>query len=366
MEVHPSQLEPGCIIVKEIMGKTNQPIIPKNTVLHPLHISVLHKFMIESVEVGPKLSNGSPFLPQERTTSEPSESYPKKASPEKDIPFRDYYLEVVKNYQQWFERWQGGSPLDMHEIRKFMVPLIEKAVKSNREVFTLHHFSSDDHYQEHHSVAMGLISAFLASKLGYSRGEWIQAGLAGLLSDCGMARIDANTVNQKGSLSKKEYEEVKKHATYSYRLVENVSSLGNYAKLGILQHHERLDGSGYPLGLRQNKIHRFSQIIAVSDMYHAMTSERIYRRKQSPFKVIEEILQEQFGRYDHEVIQVFVKQMANYSTGTKVRLTTNQMAEIIFIEPGSPTKPMVRLQETEEIIHLKDQTNIHIEEIFDG
>ncbi|GGF17275.1 HD family phosphohydrolase [Halobacillus andaensis] len=365
MKVHPSQLQKGCIITKEVMAKTKKPIIPKHTVVQPIHLSVLHKFSIQQVEVGPRLSSGAPFVPTEQEPPEKKENNLHEP-PSKEFPFHEHYLEGVKHYQEWFLQWQGGSAINMHEVRTFMVPLIEKAVHSKRELFLLHHYSSEDTYAAHHSVAMGLISAYLAAKLGYSRGEWIQAGLAGLLSDSGMARIDSTITQKRGPLTEKEYEEVKKHATYSYRLVENIASLGGQAKLGVLQHHERLDGTGYPLGLRKGKIHRFSQIIAVSDMYHAMTSERFYRKKQSPFKVLEEMKQEQFGRYDHEVIQVFIKEMTNYSTGTKVRLTTNQMAEVVFMEPSHPTRPMVRLKESGQIISLKDRTDLHIDEVYEA
>ncbi|MCP3032238.1 HD-GYP domain-containing protein [Halobacillus sp. A1] len=367
MEVHPSQLISGCILTKDVKGKTNSPIIPKHTVLDPIHIHVLHEFLIAAVEVGPKLSNGQPFVPDKKEKSPPrQDAYTKKPEIPKDLSFHEYYLEAVKSYEQWFEHWQGGSSIDMKEIRTFMVPLIEQAVHSTRDVFLLHHYSTEANYLAHHSVATGLISAYLAAKLGYSRGDWLQAGLAGLLSDCGMARIDTRVLHKSNSLDEEEYEEVKKHAAYSYRLVENIPSLSSQAKLGILQHHERLDGSGYPLGLRQNKIHQFAQIIAVSDMYHAMTSERVYRKKQSPYKVLEEIIKAQFGRYDHTVIQLFVKEMTNFSTGTKVRLTSSQIGEIIFIDPAHPTRPMVQLEENGEIIALSQQSHVHIDEVVES
>ncbi|WP_163527929.1 HD-GYP domain-containing protein [Halobacillus ihumii] len=361
MKVHPSQLVQGCMITLDVMGKTKRPIIPKHTVITPIHIKVLHNFKIQSVEVSSKLSNGSPFLPKEK-----AEGHKFSDSPSIEFSaFHEHYLETVKQYKQWFSLWQGGSPLDLKEVRSIFVPLLQEAIQAKREVFLLHHYSTEADYNEHHSVAMGLISGVLASKLNDNQGEWIQVGLAGLLSDCGMAQISETILNKEGPLNEKEYEEVKKHPTYSYRLVESTTSLNNRAKLAILQHHERLDGSGYPLGLEKGKIHLFSQITAVSDMYHAMTSERVYRKKQSPFKVLEAILKEQFGRFDHHVIQAFVKEMTNYSAGTKVKLSNNQLADIIFVEPSTPTRPMVRLHEDGEIIPLRDNPDIHIEEVFD-
>ncbi|UOQ44733.1 HD-GYP domain-containing protein [Halobacillus salinarum] len=364
MRIHPSQLVPGCILTKEVMGKTKRPIIPKNTVIHSTHIHVLHKFNVSSVEVANKLTNGSAFTP-EKNPEIPEE---KVVEPEETVDsasFQDQYLEAVEQYKKWFRNWQSGAPIDINAVRTVMVPLLEQAVDLDREIFSLHHSSSAKEYPYHHSVAMGAISAYLASKMGYNYGEWIQIGLAGLLSDCGMAKIDKSLLLKEDSLTEAEFEEIKKHAAYSYRLVESIPSLSTNVKLAILQHHERLDGSGYPLGLQKEKLHSFGQLIALSDIYHAMTSERIYRQKQSPFKVLEELLQEQFGRYDHTMIQLLVKEMANLSTGSQVVLSNGQRAEVLFVESAHPTRPMVRTADDEEIILLKERIDLHIEEIVD-
>lgn len=364
MKVHPSQVTMGCIITKDVMGMTQRPLIPKNTVIHPIHIKVLKQFKVQVVEVANKLSDGSPFIPDEKIDEDQEVVSTKKPTEEATLSFQDQYLEAVQSYKKWFEDWRGGAPIDMNAIRKVMVPLLERAIESKRDVFLLHHFSSKNEYFYHHSVAMGLISAFLASKMKYSYGDWIQVGLAAVLSDSGMAKINQNILHKTTALREEEFNQIHTHPTLSYRLVEKIPTLGTNAKLAILQHHERLDGSGYPLGLRQEKLHTYSQIIAVSDMYHAMTSERAYRKKHSPFRVLEEIQKEQFGRYDHKVVQVFIKEMTNYSQGTNVRLSNNQKAEIIFVESAYPTRPMVRLEDN-HIYALKDHTELHIEEVLD-
>ena len=120
--------------------------------------------------------------------------------------------------------------------------------------------------------------------------DWFQIGLAGVLADSGMSRLNPNWLIKGTELTIQEFKEMKKHPTYSYQLVENITALTKAAKLAILQHHERLDGSGYPLGVKADKIHPYAKIIAIVDTYHAMTSERAYKPKKSPFKVMEEML----------------------------------------------------------------------------
>lgn len=365
MRVNPTQLEPGCLVTKDVMGKTNRPIVPKNTTIQPVHINVLKKFKIQSVEISNRRSDGSLFVAQDQSEEESTSTSKTNTQQITEISFHDQYLEAVKAYKKWFTSWQGGALIDMNAIRKVMIPLLERVVESKREVFNLHHFTSSQEYIYHHSIAMGLLSGYLAAKMGYNYGEWIQVGLAGMLSDTGMAKIDKRITWKEGPLTEGEFDKVKTHPTHSYRQVQKISSLSTHAKIAILQHHERLDGTGYPLGLDQTKIHPFSQIIAVSDMYHAMTSERMYRRKQSPYKVIEEVIQEQFGRYDHKVIGVFVKEMTRYSTGTKIRLSDNRDAEVIFVEKAHPTRPLIKLEENGQIIPLKEHLDLHIEEIYE-
>ncbi|MFD1019399.1 HD-GYP domain-containing protein [Thalassobacillus hwangdonensis] len=340
------------------MGKTNRPIIPKHTVLKELHIHVLQRFLVDFVDVSPKLSDGEPYVPEEKIQMDViHENNQAKDS------FADLYLKAVKEYKKWFSNWQAGSPINIQTIRNTIVPLLEAGVESNNHIVKLHHYSTKDEYLYHHSVSSALIASFLAKKMNLERGEWIQVGLAALLSDCGMAKIDPKILFKQGSLTEAEYDEVKQHPKHSYRMVESIPALSKGAKLGILQHHERLDGSGYPFALKSEKLHIFSGIIAVSDMYHAMTSERLYRAKQSPFKVLEEMMKAQFGRFNHEIVQTFITHMTNFSTGTKVKLSNNDLGEVVFIESSQPTRPMVRLQQNEEIIHLKNHLDVYIEEV---
>ncbi|MYL54232.1 HD domain-containing protein [Pontibacillus yanchengensis] len=362
MRIHPSQLVSGCMVTTDIMGKTNQPIIPKNTVIKPIHMTVLHKFLVNEVEVAPKLASGEAFLPEHAIEEENMDQDDHKE--EQHIPFLNLYLEAVQKYKNMFKDWQSGAPINIAKVRNLLVPLIEKAHENKGKVFMLHHYSTKENYFYHHSIAVGLLSAVIAHQLKYSHGEIIQVGLTGFLSDCGMAKIDERILFKKAPLVTPEFEEIKKHPTYSYRLVENIPVLKNSVRLGVLQHHERMDGSGYPIGLNSSKLNPYGKIVAVCDLYHAMTSERLYRSKQSPFMVIEELMQDQFGKFDHIVVQALIISMTNYSTGTHVRLSNNQNAEIIFMEPKLPTRPMVRLQHNEEIIHLKDHSSLFIEEIL--
>lgn len=363
MRVEPSQLVPGCIVLNDVKGKSNRAIIPKNTVITKEHITVLEKFLIANVDVGSKLSDGNTFTPKKvvKKKKEPMKQRVQTNDGSK-LSFGDHYQYVVQGYKKLFTSWQNNIQVDMPSIRKLIIPLFER-IDQDADILSLHQYNTKKDYMYHHSVAVSIIAAFLGKKMGYSEGEWIQIGLAGFLSDCGMAKISPSILNKTASLSNQEIIEMRNHPTYSYRMVEQIPTITQIVKLAILQHHERMDGSGYPLGVQKDKIHAYSRILAVSDIYHAMTCERLYQAKQSSFQVIEELTHYKYTHFDHQVVEVFTKQLAILSIGTKVRLSNGETGEIVFIDDKLPTRPMVKINTTDDILALTNNPDLYIDEV---
>ncbi|WP_067727757.1 HD-GYP domain-containing protein [Oceanobacillus damuensis] len=365
MRVEPSQLVPGCILLNEVKGKSNRPIVSKDTILTENHITILTKFLVESVEVSTKLSGGEEFQPKQVHKKEKNQDVkPDIQAGLEKIAFKDHYRKAVSEYKEQYQKWKNSMPIDIPTVRKIIIPLLEQSeAVTPEEIFSLHKYVEKNDYTYYHSVAVSVISAFLGRKMGFSKGEWLQIGLAGLLCDCGMARVTSDIIFKAGPLTAREYDEIKNHPTYSYRMVENLPTITLGVKLAVLQHHERVDGNGYPLGIKNDKIHKFAKVIAVADMYHAMTSDRIYIGKQSPFKVIEEIQKEQYLKFDSQVVTCFLESLSNISIGTRVTLTNKKSGEIVFVKPDKPTRPMIRLEGSDEIIALEQMPELYIEEV---
>ncbi|KAB8136273.1 HD-GYP domain-containing protein [Gracilibacillus oryzae] len=357
MQVHPNQLVPGCILLKEVEGKAKHPIILNHTVIEEKHIEVLQHFGVKVIEVSEKLTSGLTFQPKNIKQESMEETSPIEQD------FITLYNDAVQRYKSMFRQWQSGAPININQLRKLMIPLFNCLEGMQLDLYLLDKYSTKEDYFYHHGISVALISAHLAKKIGYQK-EWIQVGLAGILADCGMARLDNSILRKEGNLTLAEYDEVKKHATVSYRLVENIAALSKEVKLSILQHHERLDGSGYPLGVKEDKIHPFAKIIAISDTYHAMTCERCYRKKQSPFKVMEEMLISAYTKFDYVLLQTFAQTLLNYSIGTRVLLSNGKEAVIVFAKPETPIRPIIRLVDNDEVISLKEKPALFIEKII--
>src|SRR5690625_104816 len=363
MEIHVSQLVPGLILTKDVIGKTNHPIVSKDTVLTTKHILILKKFLVNKVEVSRKLSDGEKFK-SNSITSESTNIHEENINQDKKSSFHEYYDYALIKYKDHFNQWKNNIPINIPEIRKFLLPLFETSIDNEMALLKLHQYTTKKEYLYHHSLSMGLLSFFLARKMGFEKGESIQVGLAGFLSNTGMAKIDPQIISKDDLLTYTEREEIKKHPSYSYLLVKPIQIIKESVKLAVLQHHERLDGSGYPLGLVNDKINQYARIIAVCDTYHAMTSERKHQKSQSPFKVMDELRKNQFTKFDSYVVQTFIQSFINLSLGERIKLSNNQVGKITFIDMENLNTALIMLENSGEIITLKDNQTISIIDFF--
>lgn len=352
-----SELRLGKVIAEDIFVNTQYPIIPKNTKISYEHLHVFNAFNISNVLV---------FKEAGASTS------PEKESDEVIVevpiphvtPFERHYEDAIAQVKKEFTNWQAGAKIDITKVRGMMLPLIEGVLEDRSYIFDLNSYSNPRDYLYHHSIATGLISGIITQKLGYERGIAIQMAIAGMLADCGMAKIPVRIRDKKTTLTQDEFLEIRKHPIYSYQMVKDLTALKSDMKVAIFQHHERLDGSGYPKGDRGSSISLYSQIIAVADVFHAMTSERLYRTKQSPFKVIEMIKESEFGKFDIKIVQALIDIVADLPIGTKVELSNLEQGEVIFINQYAPTRPMIKLINTGEIIDLSAIRSFHIARVI--
>lgn len=358
MLVKTKYLVEGCILAKDITGLTTRPLMNKKTILDKKLIEILNAFLIDEVSVEKMLINGLNFVPKEVIDNELEEVE------ENDSSFIVLYLKAVQFYKRQFSNWQAGSKIEIGKIREIMIPLFNKAMEYPSDLLMLHHYCDKDEYLYHHAVSLGLLCGFIAHKMKFNTADINQIIIAGSLADCGMARISNKILFKKTELTYEENEEIHKHPLYSFQFIQSSPLLKEVMKMAILEHHERMDGSGYPQRKKGEKLSIYSKIIAVADVYHAMTSERIYRKKQSPFKVMERILQDDFGKFDITIVRTLLAGLSNFSIGSRVKLSNGYNAEIIFIDNHSPTRPLVKVLNSNEIINLGQNRNLYIEEIL--
>lgn len=200
---------------------------------------------------------------------------------------------------------------------------------------------SDNTFQ--HSLNVAIVAGILGKWCDYRGTELKDIVLAGLMHDIGKVAVPLAILDKPGRLSPAEFDVIKCHPRAGYQLVRKSIQIPANVKLNILQHHERTDGSGYPCGLTGDEIRTGAKMIAIADIYDAMTSDRAYRRKVTPFEALDVIADQMFQGLEPDLGLIFLANMREYLVGRKVALSNGEKAMIIAFNDGNKyfTKPVV-------------------------
>ena len=195
-----------------------------------------------------------------------------------------------------------------------------------------------------HSLNVALISRMIGRWLKYDKHDLDTLTLAGLLHDIGKCKIPEEILNKPGKLTDEEFAEIKKHPKYGYDLLKNLN-VDSRVKKAALMHHERCDGSGYPSGLDEDLLDEFAMIVAVADVYDAMTAARAHRAPLCPFQVIANFEQDSFQKYPTKILLTFLKQMANTYQSNRVVLSDGRGCKIVYINSNALSRPIVQFDD---------------------
>ncbi|MCC3378509.1 HD-GYP domain-containing protein [Paenibacillus farraposensis] len=352
-----SELKAGLRLQSDVFTEMGSLLLPKGRILLPRDLEILQAFLIQQVEVGT----------DDITTSGGDHAAVRSGATESQAPllderdeftrFQDEYDKMVMLVKSAFQSILVSN-LSIYELRGQLESLLVYIQRYNVMTFAPRSMGEVD-YIFHNAVLTSLTSYSIAQWIGLPQKDWMQVAFAGLLHDIGNAKMDPSILYKSSALTKEEQEEIHRHASLGYQLLRNVKAINEGVRLAALQHHEKVDGTGYPLRLKGEQIHIYSKIVAVADVFHAMTLEKTYRPAQSPYLVLEQIKSESFGKLDPNVVQVFIHKLTQFNNGTKVRLNDNRTGEIIFADRDYPTRPLVQVDG--EIINLMLERELYIE-----
>jgi putative nucleotidyltransferase with HDIG domain len=269
--------------------------------------------------------------------------------------FREKYAAKVAEVKNIIKEIGKGAVIDISSVCQISSHII-KEFKMAKDVISYLQFVRDlDDETYSHSLNVCLMSIIIAKWLKLSNEDIDEIATAGLLHDIGKTKVSEELLQKPGKLTAEEYEEVKKHAIMGYRMMDNIKDVTGKMKYTVLMHHEKIDGSGYPMGASDEQIPLFPKIVAIADIYDAMTCNRSYRKKMCPFEVIKAFEMEAFGKLDTKVLTVFLNNIANSYISDFVELNSGEICEIIFINPNRIWQPIVRFGE--EFIDLSQDYN---------
>lgn len=255
-----------------------------------------------------------------------------------------------------------GEELDFDAIEKISLSLFNEINYGYSAVRYINRLRGFDDYTYHHCINVGIYTTLIGKWLGHREEKIKELAMAGILHDIGKYKIPIEVLNKKGDLTKEEVKLLERHPIFGYEMVKDDESIGTNIKDAILSHHERRDGSGYPYGLRGNRIGKVARIVAVADFYEALTSNRPYREKISPFEAIKVFEASGMEAYDLGVAMIFFKNIVNCYIGEKAKLSDGRIGEIVYVPPYDLINPIIRIGE--EIIDMSRDTYIKIEKLL--
>ncbi|ADY57087.1 metal dependent phosphohydrolase [Syntrophobotulus glycolicus DSM 8271] len=272
------------------------------------------------------------------------------------------YVHNVREIKLLLNDIAKGKTTDKSKIDEVSMMIYSKINRFGSILSSLNQLRDVDEYTYTHSLNVAIYSLLLAKwlKLGDSQAKDIVE--AGILHDLGKCKISPDLLNKRGRLLNEEFELVKKHTTIGFDLSKAIPGIKDEVRRAILLHHERANGNGYPFGVSGQKINIYSKIIAVADVYDALTSERAYKKKKTPFETFKEFEKIGFEQFDPKVMLTFMTNIYNYYLGVKVRLNTGQIAEVIYINPYNPSRPTIKLDD--QILDLAGYEHYDIEEMI--
>ncbi|MCE5284926.1 MAG: HD-GYP domain-containing protein [Pelosinus sp.] len=335
---------PGMEVGKVVLTENGQVALSEGTVLNFSLIERLKYWGVNSLEIREVIpdNDSAPQIPD--------------SSQQK---FYNGYNSTVNTIKRAFENMRYFKEVPLQEMSELVEKSVNPLVEAVGVINHLHLVRRQDDYTFHHSVNVAVICGVLGKWLGYNGVELKDLILAGLIHDVGKTQIPLEILNKPGRLTDEEMDLMRQHTTFGYNMVKDLNNLPLHIIYAVLQHHERMDGSGYPFKVRGNKIHPYARIVAVADIYDAMTSDRVYHDKSTPFTVVEMLVGEMFHKLDPSICTVFLNNVRDYFAGSRVRLSDGREAEVVYLGQFSAARPIVRTDDG-EFIDLEKRKDISI------
>ncbi len=345
-------LKPGMILAKDIMlyncSNFSTLLLTKGQILNNTYIKRIAYHEIEGV-----------YIESEAFADIDAESYI-------DDKITSKSLTQIKDIYYDFKMSSGKiTTTNIKKLSSIVDSLITELLSKEDLSFNVIDFRNHDSYTFQHCLNVAVLSISTGISLNLSEHKLHDLGMAGLLHDIGKMTIPIEILNKPGKLTVEEYEIMKTHPINAVELLRNYVS--NDVLRAIECHHEKLDGTGYPYGKKVNNIHYYGKILAVCDVYDALTSDRSYRKTAFPSEVIEYIMGCGDTHFDYEILKHFIKIIVAYPIGTFVKLSNGKLAVVVKNYTENIMRPLIRMVNSDgtvgddiDLLYDNDSMNLTI------
>jgi len=244
------------------------------------------------------------------------------------------------------------------EIKKVVYKIFDIIKSDEKLLISINNIMGKDFYTYEHSLNVAVLSILIAIRNGYEEEIILNIGIGALLHDVGKILITDKILNKAGKLTDEEFEIIKNHPVYGYEYIKENDCLSQLSKDIILYHHERLDGSGYPTGVKTSDLENgnYINIVSFIDVFDAMTNDRIYKKKMPLYMALEFVSSQVPSILDIEVLETMISHITPFPPGTYVELTTGEKGIVISNNFENPTRPVIK------VVYDKDGNPVYNDE----
>lgn len=356
-------LKPGMITSAPVMTKAGQLIIRSNVELTEALITRMSFYGIQQVSIVDDNNSTAAEEPPKSIVPEHELSYSQKVRRSSSFQkFQIDYTNHIANFNNYLKELVNTRTLN-HATELIEIPklLISETRTSIQFFDMIHNLRQIDDPIFAHSLNVAMISRMLGKWLNWGEAELDTLTLAAAVHDIGKFLIPSEILNKETKLTDSEFALIKQHPVLGYDLLKELD-VDYPVKQAALMHHERCDGSGYPLGLTTDEIDDYALIISIADVYDAMTSARKYRTPLCPFEVIAEFEKEGLSKYKPRYILTFLEHIANAYQNNRILLNDGRGAKIILLNSNHLSKPMIQF-DNGTCLDLDREPNLYIKSV---
>ena len=374
------ELEEGMVMAETFHVKNEEGVnlmfSSVGTKLTARHIEKLKAHRVEEIKVfSDKPQQPKPVTIKAKAAPKVSAAQKKAVEKKKDFKLpeakpivkNELRDQAVKSIRNLFDATkesmgQGGNMTTAYQAVKDVDTVVYQLVNVIKfdpsGLVHINNLKSYDEYTYHHSLSVAVVSVAIGQTLGFSNTELRNLCRCAILHDIGKIFVPIDLINKPGKLDPKEFETVKDHAIRGGQYLKS-GTIGNMELwIGIMCHHEKIDGTGYPRGLKKDEIPMFSRIISVADVYDALTSLRPYRSPMTPCGALEIVMGGAGTAFDVNVVQAFKLKLELYPVNTIVELSDKRLG--IVINNSNASRPILQILDSDETVNLADLSNMSL------
>ncbi len=336
--INVSRLKIGMSLAKPIYANNGVILLRDNTKLTQNYIEKIRFLRLPYIYIADEISKGIVY---------------------EEIVSEETKLETRKTLSDSIAKMKKGHFNVNDEIASQVTAIITEVVSSPRVMISVQEMRNKDEYLHMHSINVCVLSVLIAKKKGYNDTQLKHLAMGAILHDIGKTKIeDIDATVYREDYSEKDIQIYKEHVRLGYETIKDIPNSSLLAANIALTHHENYDGSGFPLGKKNDSIHEFSRIVAIANEYDNLVYNRTKETRLRHYEIIELIVSRAYSWFDPEMIRVFRNSVSPYPIGSGVELSDGRHGIISGLNENLPTRPIIRIVDINDLSIVLDEVDL--------